>query len=179
MLTRHDSACGELGRFRMIWKVSNHNFRVQFVWLVFLILHADLTFAYQREPNSPHVIELFTSAKYPIVETDTTSAGGNLLEPEIAVYELDGIQSVERDLSLKLPAAPQKSKQVALHRIQNLDEQTRSRMQSAAMALAKAMQYGIDRFPAIVFDGQAVVYGVTDLPAALAHYQAWKIAAQP
>ena len=29
------------------------------------------------------------------------------------------------------------------------------------------MQYGIDRYPAVVFDGEAVVYGVTDLTVAL------------
>ena len=41
------------------------------------------------------------------------------------------------------------------------------------------MQYGIDRIPAIVFDSQAVVYGVTDLSAALAHYQAWQSGRRP
>jgi len=32
----------------------------------------------------------------------------------------------------------------------------------------------VDRYPAIVFDGQAVVYGVTDVETALAHYQKWR-----
>ena len=95
------------------------------------------------------------------------------------VYEIDGIQSVERELSLNLPVEPQPSKQIALQRIQNLDEQTRSRMQASATALAKAMQYGINRYPAIVFDSRAVVYGVIDLKAALAHYQAWRTAVKP
>ena len=52
-------------------------------------------------------------------------------------------------------------------------------MQASATALAKAMQYGVDRYPAIVFDGQAVVYGVTDLKAALVHYQMWRTGAKP
>ncbi len=163
----------------MIFKVSNHNFRVQFVWLVFLLLFADTPCAEQDSLNSPPAIEIFTSANYPLVDTAIKGNAGNRLRPEIARFEIDGIQSVEHHLSLNLPAAPQQSKQVALQRIQHLDAQTRSRLQLAAMALAKAMQYGVDRFPAIVFYGQAVVYGVTDLQAALAHYQAWKRAAQP
>ena len=163
----------------MILKVSKHGFYVQFVWLVSLVLFAGTTFANQREPNPPHVIEVFTSAQYPVVEIDATGSGSHLQGPVITVYEIDGIQSVERELSLNLPVEPQPSKQIALQRIQNLDEQTRSRMQASATALAKAMQYGIDRFPAIVFDGQAVVYGVTDLQVALAHHESWRTELRP
>jgi integrating conjugative element protein (TIGR03757 family) len=36
------------------------------------------------------------------------------------------------------------------------------------------MQYGIDRYPAIVFDGHAVVYGVTDVQAATRIYEQWQ-----
>jgi integrating conjugative element protein (TIGR03757 family) len=163
----------------MIWKVSKHSFHVQFAWLVPLVLFADATFADPRELNPLPVIEVFTSAQYPLVETDAKRVGSILQGLKITVYEIDGIQSVERDLSLNLLVEPQQSKQIALQRIQNLDEQTRSRMQTSATALAKAMQYGINRYPAIVFDGQAVVYGVTDLQAALAHYQAWRTGVKP
>ena len=45
---------------------------------------------------------------------------------------------------------------------------------NAAIGLAKAVQYGIDRYPAIVFDGRVVVYGVTDLVEALDRYKAWR-----
>ena len=51
---------------------------------------------------------------------------------------------------------------------------SQNKMQMAAHGLAKAMQYGVDRYPAIVFDGQAVVYGVTDVQTAIAHYRAWR-----
>ena len=36
------------------------------------------------------------------------------------------------------------------------------------------LQYGIDRYPAVVFDGRVVVYGVTDLVEALDRYEAWE-----
>jgi len=142
-------------------------------------LFADTTLADPHGLNPPRVIEVFTSAQYPIVEPDAKRAGTHLQGPVIMVYEIDGIQSVERDLSLNLPVEPQQSKQIALQRIQNLDEQTRSRMQASATALAKAMQYGINRYPAIVFDGQAVVYGVTDLQVALAHHESWRTELRP
>ena len=160
-------------------KVSKHRFCVQFVWLVSLVLFADTTFADPRGLNPTRVIEVFTSAQYPIVETGAKGSGSHLQGPEVTVYEIEGIQSVERDLSLNLPVEPQLSKQIALQRIQNLDEETRSRMQSAATALARAMQYGVDRFPAIVFDGQAVVYGVIDLQVALVHYESWRTGLKP
>ena len=163
----------------MIWKVSKYSFCVQFVWLVSLLLFVDTTIANQRGPNPPHIIEVFTSTKYPIVETDAKRAGSSVRGTEIIVYEIDGIQSVERALSLNLSVEPQQSKQIALQRIHNLDEQTRSRMQATATALARAMQYGIDRYPAIVFNGQAVVYGITDLQSAIAHYQAWRTGEKP
>ncbi|MES9938149.1 MAG: TIGR03757 family integrating conjugative element protein, partial [Sedimenticola sp.] len=95
-------------------------------------------------------------------------------EKEFHVYELDGIRRTEAKLSEGLPADPVQSKRVVLQRFQQLREEDRAQMQSAAMGLAKAMQYGVDRYPAIVFDGQAVVYGVTDVQSALAHYWVWR-----
>jgi integrating conjugative element protein (TIGR03757 family) len=163
----------------MIWKISKHSFCIQLAWLVSLALFADTTFSNQRGLNQPRVIEVFTSAKYPIIETVAKGDGNNLQGLEITVYEIDGIHSVERDLSFNLPVDPQQSKRLALQRIQSLDEQSRLRMQIAATALSKAMQYGVDRFPAIVFDGQVVAYGVTDLQVALTHYQAYMTGSQP
>ena len=36
------------------------------------------------------------------------------------------------------------------------------------------MQYRLDRYPAIVFNGQAVVYGVTDVEDAFHRYRRWQ-----
>ena len=163
----------------MIRKVSKYRCHVQCVWLVSLALFADTTFADPHAPNPLTVIEVFTSGKFPIRNTDAKGAPHHNQGLDITVYEIEGIQSVERDLSYNLPAAPQPSKQIVLERIQRLDEQTRLSMQSVAMALAKAMQYGVNRYPAIVFDGESVVYGVTDLTAALEQYRAWRTGRGP
>jgi len=163
----------------MIWKVSSHSFRIQLLCLVSLALFADTTFAGQAGALPPLVVEVFISEKHAIIGTDIAAPDSNSRQLAIVVYKINAIQSIERDLSANLPVEPQQSKQVVLHRIQSLGEQTRSRMQSAAMGLAKAMQYGIDRYPAIVFDSQTVVYGVTDLKVALGFHQAWRAGVKP
>ena len=163
----------------MIHKVSKRSCNLRCVWLVSVVLCADTAFADPRGSNLPHAIEIFTSDKHPLIDTDAKGAGSNLRGLKITVYKIDGIQSVEHDLSLNLPVEPRQAKQIALHRIQNLDEQTRSRMHTAATALAKAMQIGVDRYPAVVFDGEVVAYGVTDLTVALKQYRAWQTGGRP
>jgi len=163
----------------MIRKFLKLSCPIQFLWLVSLIVFTDITFADPGGPSLSQAIEVFTSAEYPVVETDIKGTGRNFQGPEITVYDINGIQTVERDLSLDLPTVPQRSKPIVLQRIQNLDEPTRSSMQAAATGLAKTMQYRIDRFPAIVFDGRAVVYGVTNVQEAHALYQAWRSGDKP
>jgi integrating conjugative element protein (TIGR03757 family) len=48
------------------------------------------------------------------------------------------------------------------------------RLENSAKGLAQALHYGIDRTPAIVFDGQAVIYGVTDVDEAIERYTRWR-----
>ena len=157
----------------MIWKASKHRLRIPLVCLASVLLYSGATLADQHQQNQPHVIEAFTSVKYPFV--DAKGIGNNSHGLAVTVYEIDGIESIERDLSIDMPADPEKSKRIALHRIQHMDDQSKTKMQMAAQGLAKAMQYGVDRYPAIVFDGQAVVYGVTDVQTAIAHYQTWQL----
>ena len=172
LFARHDSPHIDTELTTMIRKASKHRPRVPLVCLVSVLLYSGVTLADQHQQNQPHVIEAFTSVKYPIV--DARSIGNKSRGPDTTVYEIDGIESIERDLSIDMPADPEKSKRIALRRIQHMDDQTKTKMQMAAQGLAKAMQYGVDRYPAIVFDGQAVVYGVTDVQTAIAHYRTWR-----
>ena len=77
-------------------------------------------------------------------------------------------------LSEDLPSDPANAKQLVLARFQRMDTQLSSELKNAAKGLAQAMQYGINRYPAIVFDGDAVVYGVTDVSAATQLFQRWQ-----
>ncbi|MEW8523847.1 MAG: TIGR03757 family integrating conjugative element protein [Candidatus Thiodiazotropha endolucinida] len=125
------------------------------------------------------LVEVFTTTDWEVQRESV--AGTNKAHKDIDVqsYELDGIQRFEAQLSSNLPTDPGQSKHIALQRIQQLDEQVTSAIQNAAIGLAKAMQYGVDRYPAIVFDGAVVVYGLTDLSAAADHYQTWQTENRP
>ncbi len=141
---------------------------------IFLFVVLVLVGNVQAEPAAlaqPHLIEVFTSSAYPATGRQGQQAGTGVA---FHYYAIDGIHQLELNLSQKLPADPIAAKPLALNRIEHLDKDTMSRMQQSATGLAKALQYGIDRYPAIVFDGVAVVYGVTDIHQALRHYQQWR-----
>lgn len=130
--------------------------------------------AAQPAAGHPHLVEVFTTTESPVTSESTFNRQPDSTETEFHVYELDGIQRIETKLSDRLTADPEQSKQVVLQRFQQLHEEDRARMQRAAMGLAKAMQYGINRYPAIVFDGEVAIYGVTDIGEALHRYQEWR-----
>lgn len=89
------------------------------------------------------------------------------------VYRIDRIDELQKELPHQLPRDPEKAKQLALRRFQRMDAQLSHQLENAAKGLMQALQYGINRYPAIVFDGQAVVYGVTDIETAARLYERW------
>ncbi len=111
-------------------------------------------------------VEVFTATGLPV---DTGFKAGR-----VEVYEIDGIERLEAELSRGLSANADAAKHSAQARIGQLNQGQLQRVQRAAWGLVKAMQYGIDRYPAIVFDGRAVVYGVTDVKAAIHRYRQWQ-----
>tara|TARA_R110002049_G_scaffold309189_1_gene518286 strand:+ start:6593 stop:7030 length:438 start_codon:yes stop_codon:yes gene_type:complete len=112
----------------------------------------------------PGWIEVFTDTRHPVQsDTDATS-----------VYVIDRIDRLQQELSNGLPADPDAAKQMALRQLQHVDARLSGELETAATGLVKAMQYGLGRYPAIVFDGQFVVYGVTDLVAATQLYREWQ-----
>ncbi|MEW8145898.1 MAG: TIGR03757 family integrating conjugative element protein [Candidatus Thiodiazotropha endolucinida] len=141
---------------------------------IVLILFASAVQAVRPVEVHPYLVEIFTTTDVPIVREVGINSHALYGQARLYVYELDGIRRTEAILSEGLPTDPEQSKQIVLQQFQQLVQEDRTRMQHTAMGLAKAMQYGVDRYPAIVFDGQAVVYGVTDVQSALAHYRAWR-----
>jgi len=141
---------------------------------IFLFVVLVLDGIAQAEPAAlaqPRLIEVFTTSAHP-------AAGREEQQAEISVtfhfYVINGIHQFEFNLSEELPADPKIAKLLLLKRIEHLGEDAVGHMWQSATGLAKAMQYGIDRYPAVVFDGAAVVYGVTDIYEALRHYQQWR-----
>ena len=134
-----------------------------------------------QEPagGHPDLIEVFTTTEVPVTGEATINRRSDYREIELQIFELDGIQRIEAKLSKDLSADPEHARRMALRRIQQLDEASRVRMQHAATGLAKAVQYGIDRYPAIVFNGQGVIYGLTDLDTAFQYYWVWQTRGRP
>jgi integrating conjugative element protein (TIGR03757 family) len=114
-------------------------------------------------------IEVFTTSEPRVVGVDHQRLGS----ATITTYAVDGVERFESGLSEGLPQDPEAAKAEAMPRVQQLDDTRMAPAKNAAIGLAKAIQYGVDRYPAIVFDERAVVYGVTDLVEALNRYDAW------
>jgi integrating conjugative element protein (TIGR03757 family) len=114
-------------------------------------------------------IEIFTATNIPVTggEYERTRAA-------LTIYAVDGLDRFESTLSDGLPIDPENAKVQALDRIQEIDNAHMAPAKNAAVGLARAIQYGVDRYPAVVFDERAVVYGVTDLVEALDLYEAWQ-----
>ncbi len=128
------------------------------------------------DPAVPRIaLEVFMTSERPVAALESKSATNALSGYALTVYEIDGLQFIERKLSHDLPINRGQSQHLAMQRLQRLEEPELRRMRGAALGLAKAMQYGIDRTPAVVFDGEAVVYGVTDVLAAVDAYDAWQM----
>ncbi|MCB0257502.1 MAG: TIGR03757 family integrating conjugative element protein [Anaerolineae bacterium] len=121
-------------------------------------------FAIEQAIEQAPTIEVFTDSRHQVVPGNVSTT----------VYVIDRIHRLQQELSSDLPADPEPAKVLALQRFQRMDTHLSRELENAAKGLVQAMQYGIDRYPAIVFDGQAVVYGLTDIPAATQLYQRWQ-----
>lgn len=116
-------------------------------------------------------IVAITSSELPFEGVDRLSG----TDISLQILNLDSVDDIERRLSEGLPASEAEAKEIAQRRIAEigqakLDEDIRL----AYLPLATMMSSSLDRYPAILFDGQAVVYGVTDIPLAIGYYQRWK-----
>ena len=118
-------------------------------------------------------VEVFTASPFSVDEQylkQLNEKGG----AKYKLYTIDRIDQLQQVLSRGLPGDPVEAKQEALKRFQSMDAALSRQLENAAKGLAKALQYGIDRYPAIVFEGKAVIYGVTDLDVATNHYRRWQ-----
>jgi integrating conjugative element protein (TIGR03757 family) len=113
--------------------------------------------AAQTWTSSPTKIEVFTNSTTLL----TNTAGAQ-------IYVLDGLKMLELELSQGLPSDAQASAQIAQERIARMGPALQKRAANAAQAITLAKQYGIERVPAVVFGGQTVVYGASDVAHAAA-----------
>lgn len=156
-----------LGAPRMTQTLKRHTDTVRWLAIAAIGVMAQAVCADAPEMQS---IEVFTTSDRPVIGIDHALSEAT----NVTVYLVDGLERFEAQLSSRLPRHPTQARSEALRRIQQLTAGNMVQARQAAVGLAEAMQYGIDRYPAIVFDGHAVVYGAKDFAEALERYYAWR-----
>ncbi len=124
------------------------------------------------ESRMPSRIEIICDAAQPVENIATVQKQlGN--RASIRYFTIDAQARLDEALSKNLPADPEQARAIALKRIQAIDRPGLAKELSESFeGLLLAQRYGIDRYPAVVFDeGKTVVYGVTDLREAVLLYQ--------
>jgi integrating conjugative element protein (TIGR03757 family) len=91
----------------------------------------------------------------------------------VTLYDLSAPKHIEQELSAGLSTNPEAAAKVASQFIQANQEALAQRLMMAYQSHTKAMDYGLTHYPALVFNGQAVIYGVTDVLDGLNRYQTW------
>jgi integrating conjugative element protein (TIGR03757 family) len=91
------------------------------------------------------------------------------------VIFLDRVVQIEKELSADLPTNIDDAERVAKERLNSPDGARKiEELSQAYQALMQAWQMGVSKIPAVVVNGQFVVYGQSDVQQALA-----RIARQP
>lgn len=120
----------------------------------------------------PDSILVVTSDKQPVSESATFKS----YIPKVTLLNLDSVSQVESRLSEGLPANEKHATAEFNRRVKAIGKaKLEAELRSAYQAVGAAMVYRLDRYPAIIFDEQVVVYGLTDLPQALEKYRQWRL----
>lgn len=149
------------------------SFRAALIAVIIFLTISMRCFGEGEFTHKPPFVEVFTASPFSVNEQylqQLNEKGG----AEFKLYTIDRIDQLQQVLSRGLSADPIEAKQEALKRFQSMDAALSHQLESAAKGLAKVLEYGIDRYPAIVFEGEAVIYGVTDLDVATNHYRRWQ-----
>ena len=93
---------------------------------------------------------------------------------DATVYEVDRLRGITQRLSIGLPADAKRAGEIARARFDSMSDAEQAELQHAARVVGQAAHYRIDKVPAIVFDGRAVIYGVTDVARARTIYRRWQ-----
>jgi integrating conjugative element protein (TIGR03757 family) len=108
-------------------------------------------------------VEVFTDHDHPVRHAGAFA--------QVTVYRIDGLVQVQDRLSAGLPADATEAARLAAERL-DAEPDLNDQLMQAGQGLALAhLQYRLDRYPAIVLDGEYVIYGVTDLALARRLYE--------
>lgn len=87
---------------------------------------------------------------------------------QVTTYDLSAPDQLEEQISEGLSSDPAEAKKQARARIENGGRELQQKLTTAYQGSLKAMQYDIQKLPAVIFnDGQYVIYGESDVHRAI------------
>lgn len=123
-------------------------------------------------------MEVFTSDVINFSGLSEVKVRLSQLNGEILVYNFDEVDRLEAYLSQGMENAKseEEARAIAHKRLwEEIGEEKLTQMAAQAYkAKLLAMKYQIEKFPAILINEEALIYGVTDLNKALQRYLQWK-----
>jgi integrating conjugative element protein (TIGR03757 family) len=162
----------------LLWPHCRHAFglkppSLEALWLLILVFRVYLgypTAVYAEALAGPITVLAFTdSRRFPISQADNP-------EVKVTVYDLAAPKLAMANLNaqLKLPANPALASAQAKDYLQSHQAELSKRILPTYEGLGKAINLGVSHYPALVFNGQAVIYGVTDIQQGLELYLNWQ-----
>lgn len=119
----------------------------------------------QASPATDGVLTVEVFANSAMVIKPTPSPQ---LPYKLNVYRIDGLHGIEQELNQQLPQSEEQARQWMFQHQDEIAERYGDRVASAARGLTLMMRYRLNRVPAIVINQRVVVYGMTDIKAAIA-----------
>jgi len=99
----------------------------------------------------------------------------NSINSKFVIYSLDEVDNFEGEFSEGLSSDQEKAKQQVSDRYEKMGKEKMSQLiVKAYKAKMLTLQYGLQKYPAIIFDDKYVVYGEFNLNTALNEYLAFK-----
>jgi len=122
----------------------------------------------------PRSIIAISSDRRPIQPIDWNGVRTSENKPEITIFNLDAVQSIQDQLSEGLPNDEKLARALVEQKIAEIGRsKLEDELRTAYLPLGTMMANGLDRYPVIIFDQQAVIYGITDLSVAINRYRQW------
>ena len=140
--------------------------------LCFFLTLITLGFCFNAKAAEQPFIEVISSDSFSVTGIKALQRQGL----SVKVYNLDDGKRLVAQISTNLPNNQNAAKNVLQQRFKKMgDKQVKAQFIQAYQAVTLSTQYGLTRYPAVVFNhGESVVYGETNLVQALRLYQQWK-----
>ena len=145
--------------------------RVYLQLFALMVCLAMVSLAQADEPAAPHDLPriVYIGTNDSPVENPSAASRAAF---DLSTYNLDAQRNLENHLAADLPSDMTAAEALVQQRFDDLStEEVRAIFQAVVLV----SQWDIRKVPAFVFgDGEAVIYGLTDVGDALDHWQAWR-----